>query len=253
MSRDEKLLWNAGEDTIHDPSRMKMEMTPQQKRQNFWFYHKVHVIVGIVVLFVIGFFIYDIVTKVDPDYSIGIISNTNYPESVIGKMEEEFAAIGEDLNGDGKVVVSVMQYTMTDPNAENAVVDPNMQMASQTKLAADMSTCQSILFLVDDYNFKNFQENQQLFSYLDGTVPEEGATDYENMKISWTDSKFLSGMDLGAYVAEADGKQYSVSYQDFVKNLSLCLRTFYDTQFAEDESKISYYNKCIELFNKIKE
>lgn len=161
--------------------------------------------------------------------------------------------MGEDLNGDGKVVVSIVQYTMADPTAENTAVDPNMQMATQTKLAADMSTCESILFLVDDYNFKNFQDSQQLFSYLDGTVPEEGAKDYEKMKIPWSESKFLSGMDLGAYVTEADGKQLSVSYQDFFQNLNLCLRSFYDTQYADDEGKVNYYNKCIELFNKIKE
>ena len=39
MARD-RYLWNAGEDTIHGPSKEQKVTTKKQKRENFWFYHK---------------------------------------------------------------------------------------------------------------------------------------------------------------------------------------------------------------------
>jgi len=39
MSR-EHLLLHTGEDTIHDPKIEKKNLSPKDKRKNFWFYHK---------------------------------------------------------------------------------------------------------------------------------------------------------------------------------------------------------------------
>ena len=49
MSR-EHLLLHTGEDTIHDPKIEKKNLSPKDKRKNFWFYHKWHIVIVLVVL-----------------------------------------------------------------------------------------------------------------------------------------------------------------------------------------------------------
>ena len=44
MSR-EHLLLHTGEDTIHDPKIEKKNLSPKDKRKNFWFYHKWHIVI----------------------------------------------------------------------------------------------------------------------------------------------------------------------------------------------------------------
>ena len=44
-------------------------MTGKEKRENFWFYHKWHVIVGIVAALMVFSFVWEIATQVHPDYT----------------------------------------------------------------------------------------------------------------------------------------------------------------------------------------
>lgn len=250
MSRDEKLLWNAEEDTIHDPSRMKLEMTSEQKWQNFWYYHKTHVIIGVVAVLFVGFLLFDLLSKVSPDYTVGLITQNTYPDTVISRLEEEFAAQGEDLNKDGKVIVRIAQYTIIDQEKQE-IVDGEAQLAMQTKLMADLTACESVIFLADEESFKKFQEGQQLFSYLDGSTPEKGASDYERMKVPWGESSFLTGMDLKGYTEGENGGQIPLDYQEYMGSLNLALRVFAGTAPSKDAGKVDYYNSSVELFEKI--
>ena len=51
------------------------------------------------------------------------------------------------------------------------------------KLNSDFYTRQSGIFLLDDP--ENFQANHGALTYLDGSLPPEGAMDWENMTIPW--------------------------------------------------------------------
>ena len=85
MARD-RYLWNAGEEEINDASKVIRADTPKSKSDNFWFYHKTHVIVGILIMLIVSWFIYDLASKVDPDYQIGIITNSSYPSETLDKL-----------------------------------------------------------------------------------------------------------------------------------------------------------------------
>lgn len=61
------------------PEQPKHEMTGKEKRENFWFYHKWHVIVGIVAALMVFSFVWEIATQVHPDYTIGILTTTGVP------------------------------------------------------------------------------------------------------------------------------------------------------------------------------
>ena len=152
------------------PEQPKHEMTGKEKRENFWFYHKWHVIVGIVAALMVFSFVWEIATQVHPDYTIGILTTTGVPMGTGEALAEQLKPYFDDRNGDGEVVVSVMEYTIG--KDADSIADPNVQMANITKLSGDIDGGESMLFLVDDMEY--FQEQYMLFAYNDGTSPAEG-------------------------------------------------------------------------------
>lgn len=56
------------------------------------------------VVALLGGFIHSMATKVDPDYTIGLLTSFTMPETGVQQLEECIAAYADDRNGDGKVV-----------------------------------------------------------------------------------------------------------------------------------------------------
>ena len=95
---------------IEELKREKPEQAPQTPRskwQNFWFYHKWKVLTVAVVAVVAGVLIYQFATRVEPDYSLIIVTQKQVPINTIEEIRRDFAECGEDINGDGKVEVRV--------------------------------------------------------------------------------------------------------------------------------------------------
>ena len=111
MARD-GYLWNAGEDTIHLTKKEQAPLTPREKRKNFWYYHKFHILIAILCAAVLGWTVYVFVSQVSPDYQIAFVTVDDYPDTVIRQMEEQISTIAEDRNGDGQVVVRINYYHM---------------------------------------------------------------------------------------------------------------------------------------------
>ena len=71
---------------IEELKREKPEQAPQTPRskwQNFWFYHKWKVLTVAVVAVVAGVFIYQFATRVEPDYSLIIVTQKQVPINTI--------------------------------------------------------------------------------------------------------------------------------------------------------------------------
>lgn len=118
-------------------------------------------------------------------------------------LQEQLARYGEDLNGDGKTVVTLNVYTLDysagDTQTES---DAYLTMAGTTKLATDVAGGLSSVFLL--YDPAGFQESTGSLRYLDGTLPEAGSdSDWWNMVYRWTDCPVLTGLDLGDYASDA--------------------------------------------------
>lgn len=242
MARD-RYLWNSGEEEINDESKVIRADTPKSKWDNFWFYHKWHVVGGICVVLLIAGFIYDLASKVNPDYQIALITESSYPTEVLEKLEDQLEDHAKDLNGDGQVVVQINSYPMV--VGSNSDVDPNTQMASVTRFSADVQTGDSIIFMADEESFVSQQEMNTLWSYLDGTTPSEGAEDYENMRVAWKDAKGLASLDLS--VSE-DSLYTEETVEALMDRLYIGLRCFEGTAIEDEEDKQIYYEESKELF-----
>lgn len=134
----------------------KMEMNWRQKLSNFWFYYKVHVIVAVLVIW-IGFdLVKGIVTRVDYDYSVAIVTENVFYEDELACLKGILEENGKDRNGNGTVDVELLVYTL--PQGEG--VNPQTTAAGQTKLMADMQTGNSMIFLHSDLLGEVFEGNE---------------------------------------------------------------------------------------------
>ncbi len=259
MARD-RYLWNAGEETINDPRfEIKKPDTPKSKWENFWFYHKWHVFATIAAVFIVGTLVYDIATKVDPDYQVALLTQKSYPQEMLNQLSEEMSKYGYDLNGDGNVIVQINSYVLAQEdesaseseNLEEAMeqqIDPYTQMASVTRFSVDLQSGDSLVFLTDNESFLQQVQRGGLFAYVDGTSPADGATDYENMRVPWSECKGLASIKLEF---GADSLITSEQAQEYLNELSLSMRVFEGTQLEEKRGKQEYYEQSKEFYDRL--
>jgi len=257
----ERYLLGDQEETINKLGAEITADTKKSKWENFWFYHKWHIVIIATACLLVGWFVHDMVAKVNPDYQIGLITEASYPNDVIEGMQTEIAKYGKDLNGDGKVVVQINSYIFSKENTsstatatsskENAssttvptsavTMDPQVNEANVVRFMADISNTSSAIFLTDDASFKSQQKVNSLFAYLDGTKPKAGATDFEKMRVSWNQCKLLSQFKIST-------NQLSQSnVQKLLGNLNISMRV----STSESTSQKNYYTQSKALLNKL--
>ena len=123
---------------------VKRELTPAEKRKNWWDYHKWFVVAGIVLLGIFGSIVWNALHQVKSDYQIAYVGEYALPDDTAAAIEAGFAALGEDLNGDGSVVVRLVQY------ASSGGTDAQAIMAAEVRLMADLTEYESYFFLLED-------------------------------------------------------------------------------------------------------
>lgn len=167
------------------------KLTTAEKRKNWWYYHKWYVGAVLLLAAVIVSIIWPIVNRVTPDYQVAYVGEVPLPKDAAAALEEALASLGEDLNGDGKVLVELRQY-VSGSDADAATL-----MAAEVSLIADVSEQESFLFLLEDP--AAFQERYHTLCRLDGSLPEEGDDSVENSVLAWDECPVLAGLDLGDY------------------------------------------------------
>ena len=218
-----------------------VELTPQQKRANWWYYHKWYVLLGAGLL-ALGIYLGARVLgvgQVKPDYQVAYVGSAALPEETAAALEFALADLGTDCNGDGQVVVRLNQYVMGDSSGEGAVY----AYAGSTKLMADLDACESYFFLLEDP--EAFQENYQVLRRLDGSLPEETDQDYESCCLSWSGCPVLRELPLGEYSEKILNQELQGDSQERLASLSVARRGFWT------ERTCSYPRECDALWDTI--
>lgn len=221
--------------------REKAELTPEEKRKNWWHYHKWHVAAGIVLAVIAGSLLWNAlgIGRIRPDYQAAYVGTDALPEDTAAAIESAFAALGEDLNGDGRVVVRLNQY----PSAKGA--DPGMAASGEVSLMADLLECESYFFLLEDP--EPFQANYHVLCCLDGSRQEEGPWTAEGTYLPWSQCPVLAGMELGGYSYELLGETVTGDSGGLVSGLYLARRGFWT------EKTTAHPEGCAALWEKLTE
>ena len=163
-----------------DPS-----LTPKQRRDNWWRYHWLHVLCAVLAVIALTGVIWEQASRESCDYSVALVTRYAAAPGEIASLRSALEAVCPDIDGDGEVHVAVnaIQIDYTSTALDDAAIQ--VMTANVDKLNSDFYTRQSGIFLLDDP--ENFQASHGALAYLDGALPPEGATDWENMTIPWED------------------------------------------------------------------
>lgn len=200
------------------------EYTKWEKLRNWFYYNKLWVFVGIVILWVVGSMLWNVlgIGQTQPDYRFVYIG-TRLPEDCVEALEAGLASMAEDCNGDGAVTVVVTQcVTTSNETLENQIYGYGAEVA----LLADITEGESQFFLMEDP--ENVQLSFQILAHLDGSIPADD--DYEAMDkvYAWADCRRPASLDLGTYEDVYLDQLETGNCQDLLAGLYLGRRYYYD-------------------------
>ncbi|MBQ7802006.1 MAG: hypothetical protein IJ375_06765 [Oscillospiraceae bacterium] len=212
------------------PREEKRELTPEEKRRNWWDYHKWYVAAAAAALVLLGLIVRDVFFNRDPepDYQVAYVGSAYLPEDTGAALASALAELGEDLNGDGQVLVKVAEY----PLFADEAAGYQTGMAAQVQLTVDLSNNESFFFLMEDP--ARVQEQLELLAYPDGTVPAAGEAPSEELWYAWTDCPVLTGLELGEYTEDTLDGTVTGDNQELLSELYIARRVF----TAEDEAEL---------------
>ncbi len=146
-----------------------MDEQKKSKISNFWYYHKVHVIVTIIVAVVLVFTIYDCQNKVEPDISVRGVLNFYASEESRAAFEQTLydAGLVTDINGDGKQNCLVQLLGVPDEVQSEQDVAVNFQVT--LGFAAD----DAVLYLIND-EFLELYEEDGIFEDMSDFAQQHG-------------------------------------------------------------------------------
>lgn len=129
MARERYLRGISEEELRPDPKPIQQPQTPKSWLENFWYHHKVGVIVGGFTLIALVILIVHTVTRERPDYTAVLVTENALLSEEVAYLEQVLAEYGEDVNGDGEIVVQInnlflggKQYANQDVNAQSLQV-----------------------------------------------------------------------------------------------------------------------------------
>ncbi len=207
----------------------KKQYTPWEKFQNWFDYNKWYLLVGAIVLYVAGSMLWNVlgIGQTKPDYSIAYVGSRQLPQDCVDALENALAQLGQDVNGDGRVKVQLVQYV----SPQSADTENMMYAyATEMKILANITQGESYFFLVEDPD--RFQQNFQVLAPLDGSIPgEEDLTGLDKV-YSWQACPVLAGLELGSYTDAYLDLEESGDCQSLLQHLYLGRRFFHDPQDA---------------------
>ena len=243
MARERYLL-NAGEDTIHD-NEIKL-VTAKDKRKNWWYYHKRHLLVGIIAAAMVGSLIYSLVSQVEPDYTIGLLTSYSMPDVGKQQLESCIAQYADDRNGDGQVKVVISNYVFSDSDT----IDYQIQQASVVRFMGEASTNEAMIYHHNEVAFNSLEDSfDGFFQYNDGTAMPEDAKDYENAMVSWNDLKGFA--EFVPQTTEEDSYDAEVLTELFGR-LRVSVRAAEGSSIEKKEKDMEYHSASLALLERIR-
>ena len=157
------------EDLVQEPPRV---LTPKERRANWWHYHWYYVALIPAALLAAGWYAWQNLTAVRPDYVVTVVSRTDPAPELLEQVQAQLEAVGSDENGDGRITVEVNGIWLDLSAMQEGGDFARLMESSQEKLNAAFYLGESTLFLVDDP--AGLEQMYGCFCLLDGTDPAPG-------------------------------------------------------------------------------
>jgi len=124
-------------------------LSATEKIKHIWYYYKTHIIIGLFALSVISFGIWEYVNRVIPDLEMLYLTTGYVTDGYIGELEQKLSPYVDDVNADGKQVVSIIDVSFNPDEVSE------FTMAMSQKLPLQLMGGDAKLFICDE-TFLNY-------------------------------------------------------------------------------------------------
>ena len=187
----ERYLVGVSEEELRPNPPPQLPQTSRGKWQNFWFYHKWHVIVGAAVLVVAVVLIVQTVMRENPDYRLAIATDIYISDSAVQQLEQELSKVGKDLNGDGKILVQADLLYLGD-----GMNNSQLEVANRTKMIAYLASNEPLFWAMAPKMYDELlaeAEYEPVFALLN--LEAEGVS-ADGRYWNWKDSELLQKEEM---------------------------------------------------------
>ena len=164
------------------------KLTPKQWVENFWYYNKWFVLVGIVFLTLIIIASVQFLTKDDADASLLYAGSTILSDDVCQQMIESAEELLADTNGDGTVSVDVKNFVLHSDFDLLKNEGQRIQAREEFKSYSDeVLSGDGCFLLLDEYFYSELAQNGALVNlYEIYTELPKSAVDYFGLRLGDT-------------------------------------------------------------------
>lgn len=211
---------------------IKMSEVPKgQRYQQFKDYYRTPLIFGLIIAVMLISILKTTVFSPKPDAFVVMASKYDISAEFVDALENKYSEIGQDVNKDKKVLLSVTPITY---NELALKTDPEVGVAMQTRMMGVLSTAENIIQIVDDDMYEYFMSQGLCGTYSD-LGEDKNIFDKsldEVIKIPLSDIPFFNSEEFSA---EKDGLYMTIRPRD-------------GSQLGKSEKKIKNYENQIDAF-----
>ena len=209
----------------------KKELTPQEKRRNWWEYHKWYVAAAVLGLILVWNLVSGVVENIrsKPDYTIAYVGSTHLPEELALALETAIAGQGEDLNGNGEVRAELVQYRIHDESAEE---DPDLWQQAYSdsmQLTSNIEMTETVIYLLETPEL--FDTYYPVLCRTDGTDAEEDSD--APLYYLWKDCPVLAGLPMGSFSLSLEDGSADIDCQMAMANIAVARRGLWGDGLTE--------------------
>ena len=215
-----------------------------KKWKNWWMRYRIHLLLVVVALILLGSLLFPLLRRAVPDYRVGLITSYTMPSEGVDQLEEVLARYADDRNGDWEVLVSVSTYNF--PSSVDTQRRENILM----RLEADCASNEVQVFFYEEAGFQEAQDALKgLLQYNDGTLMGEDATDFENARLSWNDYAGLASFEPQP---TSDGTYTSDMLTNLYTQLWVSVRSS-ESRIPLNDQEQQYYQGCLDMLERLQE
>jgi len=129
--------------------------------ENYWFYYKIHTIVGIFAVIILIFSLVECANKVYPDLTVSYIGEKVFSEEVSTQLKQTFEGYIDDATKNGKIDVEFMPMTLSkDAKSEQDI-------AIVQKVQLEIAAGETYLYIMDKTYFEQYSKEGLFLNIAD--------------------------------------------------------------------------------------
>lgn len=204
-----------------DEAAVIIPKTPKEKLQNYWYHFKWHTIGALALAVVLAFMVGQCATREKFDFIAVIYTHSTIESSRMEKMEEYIEKFAEDIDGDGKVSVQIVDCSVIE-GSTNSAMNQTAMSKLQAMIAAEPK---AMLYIFDDKGYDTLN-----------SIVSEGL---------FADEPIVLGEDFYKF---CDGEN---EYQKLPQNLKICYRRIGNTLLEKDKTAKEVHKVCKKIYDEL--